>query len=1303
MPRTRSQPESPGGFVSLDDNKRATRRSTRSKSAASRAASQEPVIEQPTEPVTQAPTRPKAQARTTKKTTTTTKKPKATASTATRRATRSSSRKASQDAVNQAQDSVSQNSHDIARTDNEETLEALTEKPESGPSTSDSALMEPKNSEREYNTSPTSLQTFAIPSPLLSHVNSPPSFSVSNPKEPQESRNHQQEQDSEEEQEFEDVLVDLDHVNQDILNVQSEPTPQNFESFQQLAESEVPPSLNADALDSDNILTLPGTDDDFIQWGYLNLDLDASLANLSLELPHDFLTEIDSALANHDTTDEPRENRVAVDTLEPAVAACHVTAHTILDTSKEPVDPAATLCVATTPNPEAAEVPTENHVAPSASEKSEAAPQTAVSPKETQKPDEKVAVCDGTVSLSTVDCGEKTAVEDPVDELTKSLAKISLSREGIPFVPLGTTAFSMEPRTLRQPAFADNCRLAFIYDDAPSSVPDMPTLMAFMRPPVQKPRLFDSPIPSSPSSVFDDGQAPPSVDMVKEKDQKSAEEEPRLFRHRSRAWHATPLSPIAEEQDLDRPASPAVLAKQAIPTQSVPVEHTTTSTTTSTVVTPVKPLESPSISSAPEIAIPTSSSARACVPLTSTGFSPSTNPVNGLPEGPNATAISSKVKNSSEDKTPAKKAIKKTSKMPKNPGNTMAPSKRAYTEDTPDDTAEPVTPYANKRRNLGPPGSTPLSRRSTRLTPLRRLPHTVSWTERKLRREAESQGRISKTIFRLPEYVAQTEADRRASEAAALTSTLTTEPLNANFDFSLEPAQTDDQTTPEEPAAAQEFPAQQPSTPEPARRSWNLSGLINSVPRSLTRLLPRFGHTRSTSEAPAIQEPASERIQRTQPAERLLDVATEQDSQAHRSLSEQPPAKRARTLSYSLFPAPIDRARYLGDIPSKSPSSVPAVVPAAASASDSTPRPAEKATPQSTDLQTSSTPIDRGRASTPQTSNATSESKRKRKRSPSPDVIPNPEGSSYGMDLKYFEFSDDSEDEAEPSPPPPEPRNRGQTSIRRIAQSERLASKKVRFDASPEDTPSKRRARATDPYRGKHFIGMGGPQTSSAPNTPTPESNVADSRQRPGFVPNTSGTFQLDYDAFSDESDTEDETVSSPSHSAPSVVKTPTSTQLDTSASSPAPRFAARPAQPPSTPTTKIDEEALARARSQAEKYKPKTPSGLRTTSRYSSPLTAITPDLTPAPTPAPALPAEKPTEKFGDDQFAKDAQWLYDICPTGDLSKLVWPEKKPFGEDLDINNEARRIANDVWDSTEIDVAMPIFQREFAEFKKTLV
>ncbi|KAL4921946.1 hypothetical protein BDW62DRAFT_173713 [Aspergillus aurantiobrunneus] len=657
------------------------------------------------------------------------------------------------------------------------------------------------------------------------------------------------------------------------------------------------------------------------------------------------------------------------------------------------------------------------------------------------------------------------------------------------------------------------------------------------------------------------------------------------------------------------------------------------------------------------------------------------------------------------------------------PKNSELNRKRSRTENSPDDNTEPATPYANKRRNVGPAGSTPFARRHTDLT--RRLSNAAPYSERLRRRRAESQGRIHSTIFRLPQFVAQTEADRRASETSESTD-FSTEPLQTNLDISSEQAETDDQAVAEEPAITQEpTVAQEPSTPEPANRGWNISGLLNSVPRSFSRFLPKFGRSPARSEVPASQQPASERIRRIQPSEVSSATVTERESQSRRRLSEQPPTKRARNLSYSLFPTPIDRSLYLGDVPTETTArttstsvstSAPAPAPALAA------QPAQEDMPQRVQSQTESqtlvTSTERGRDSTPKASNTPSEShKKKRKRSSSPDVIPNPAGASYGLDLDYFDYSSDNEDdEAEPSVPQTEPRKTdtfGNTSLRSAVQSERPASKKVRFDQSPEDTPSKRRRpHATEPYHGDHFRGLGDSQALSAPTTPTPQ-RIVDPRQRPGFIPNRTGTFELNYDDFSDDSDSDDTsptgapttsaTTATPTRASTTsvpppngVTQTPTSTQSG----------ALRSAQPPASGSAAVpaSNPSLDKLRSKAEKYKPKTPSGLRTASRYSSPLTAPTPDMTPDVTPTP--PAEKMTEKvaekFGDDQFAKDAQWLYEKCPSGDLRKLDWPETRPFGENLNVSANALRILNEIWDPAEIEDAYDVFQREYAEFKKTL-
>lgn len=173
------------------------------------------------------------------------------------------------------------------------------------------------------------------------------------------------------------------------------------------------------------------------------------------------------------------------------------------------------------------------------------------------------------------------------------------------------------------------------------------------------------------------------------------------------------------------------------------------------------------------------------------------------------------------------------------------------------------------------------------------------------------------------------------------------------------------------------------------------------------------------------------------------------------------------------------------------------------------------------------------------------------------------------------------------------------------------------------------------------------------------------------------------------------------------------------SAPHPAPRQA--PSVPPSTPLAKADNEALAKVRSQAEKYKPKTPSGLRTASRYStSPMVASPDDASvkgtepeqrfieqrnPGKEIKSEKPAtlEKPAEKFGDDQYARDAEWLYENCPSGDLSKLSWPEKQSLVDSLGIEPEAQRILNDIWHDSDVEAGHFAFRRGLEEFAATLV
>lgn len=660
----------------------------------------------------------------------------------------------------------------------------------------------------------------------------------------------------------------------------------------------------------------------------------------------------------------------------------------------------------------------------------------------------------------------------------------------------------------------------------------------------------------------------------------------------------------------------------------------------------------------------------------------------------------------------------------------------------------PETPIANKRRNLGAPGSTPFARR---LPPLsRRLSSTsVPYSERLRRRQAERNGRIHRTVFRLPEYIAQEMADRQAAETASQP-----EPPLTHVDGSEDPERSQGQDQQVEVAPA-EPSSEQPSAPSAAlpsalpetpRRGWNIRGLLNSVPRSFSRLIPGFGRPSAQNGQPEQSLSSSDSETTKQSAsgiDRTVDAEPEFTTtkakfrpwKPRRRLTTGEPPQKRRNLEYSLFPAPMDRSLYLGDITTPlrdlpEPSTLQsASLPSTSHPSTVDTRPHEPTITATSVISESSAQIEdassatqaqetRGRE-TPQ--QASSNKQKKRKRAPSPDVIPNPPGCSYGMDTDYFWYSSESEDEgedeaAEQSTALQQANGLARTAVRSALRSDRPASKKVRFDASPEDTPSKlrTRARATDPYTGSHFIGMG----SGSPSSPTPNASspapfveeeegdlygpspVVDPRTRPGFIPNTQGTFQLDYDAFSDDDSSESSEPSSPtSASAPSsapAAETPLDESPQSPATSTAPSVApaATPRQasimPPSTPAATVDDEALAKVRSLAEKHKPKTPSRLRTASRYSSPMT-ITPD---------ARIESAPVEDFGDDEFAQDAQWLYEHCPSGDLTKFQWPDRQGYQESLEISQTAIDILAKVWNDSEADEAHNLFCQGFEEFKQ---
>ena len=284
-----------------------------------------------------------------------------------------------------------------------------------------------------------------------------------------------------------------------------------------------------------------------------------------------------------------------------------------------------------------------------------------------------------------------------------------------------------------------------------------------------------------------------------------------------------------------------------------------------------------------------------------------------------------------------------------------------------------------------------------------------------------------------------------------------------------------------------------------------------------------------------IPRPSSERIIRKK---ELPEVATLQDSHLGRpssltrqtAIADEIHEDKPRDLSYSLFPPPIDRSRFLGNLLDAS----------KVGTSTESSSAADRLRSNTNQASESSNAIAQEPVKMPDSSlRETKAGKtRKRKRSPSPDVIPNPPGVSYGMDMRYFSYSSSSESEDEPEERSQSARlSRGaivadKSPVHTDVRSENGPSKRVRFDAGPQNTPENipntpRLPCATDPYHGRQFIGIGNDSNAngsdSAPSSPAIPT-FEEISQRPGFVFNTEGTYGFDYDDYSGDSDSDEST-----------------------------------------------------------------------------------------------------------------------------------------------------------------------------------
>jgi hypothetical protein len=174
--------------------------------------------------------------------------------------------------------------------------------------------------------------------------------------------------------------------------------------------------------------------------------------------------------------------------------------------------------------------------------------------------------------------------------------------------------------------------------------------------------------------------------------------------------------------------------------------------------------------------------------------------------------------------------------------------------DEEDDRSDIVTPLA-KRRMTGPPGSTPFARRTTP-TIRRYTGNMKSFSEQRRRRALERDGRITATLFRLPQLIAQQaqEAQQAANRAAEQSDPFIYKP---SMTFSGHESAASFETTESEvaepaPATDSELPAepQSPQTPRSPRSPWGIRSLFGSVPRSLTRFFPALGSP-AESEIPS--------------------------------------------------------------------------------------------------------------------------------------------------------------------------------------------------------------------------------------------------------------------------------------------------------------------------------------------------------------------------------------------------------------------------------------------------------------------
>jgi hypothetical protein len=69
----------------------------------------------------------------------------------------------------------------------------------------------------------------------------------------------------------------------------------------------------------------------------------------------------------------------------------------------------------------------------------------------------------------------------------------------------------------------------------------------------------------------------------------------------------------------------------------------------------------------------------------------------------------------------------------------------------------------------------------------------------------------------------------------------------------------------------------------------------------------------------------------------------------------------------------------------------------------------------------------------------------------------------------------------------------------------------------------------------------------------------------------------------------------------------------------------------------------------------------------------------------------------FGDDDVGKDALWAFNNCPSGDFSRISWPEPSGYAESLNVSSEAVDLVNSIWNPDDVSAAYVPFCQSIDE------